>query len=209
MPRGSSVRFITWINIWVFLAWLVSAGTLSNESFMVQNFLVSWQGLQEGRVWTLLTSVFSHNSFLHILLNMYVLNNFGPVLENVLGRREFMRFYLIAGAVSSFCHALVSAFLLGQPELPALGASGSISGLILVFSLLFPRQVLLLFGFIPVRAIVGAFIFVGLDIWGLISQAEGGGLPIGHGAHLGGALCGLIFYFTRLRPRMKMRRYSV
>ena len=48
---------------------------------------------------------------------------------------------------------------------------------------------------------VGAILFVGLDVWGVIAQAGGGGLPIGHGAHLGGALAGLIYYFV-LRAQM-------
>jgi membrane associated rhomboid family serine protease len=93
---------------------------------------------------------------------------------------------------------LVSSFILVEPDLPALGASGAISGLILVFSLLFPKERLLIFGLIPIPALFGALLFIGLDVWGLISQAEGGGLPIGHGAHLGGGVTGIFFYFLIL-----------
>lgn len=199
------VRIFTVINIFVFGAWIVSGGGESESSYMFRNFLVSWTALEQGRFWTLLTSVFSHASFLHIFFNMYVLNNFGPILERVLGSWRFIKFYLVAGIFSSFCHALVSAWLLDKPELPALGASGAISGLILLFSLLFPRQILLIFGLIPVPALFGSLIFVGLDIWGLVVQVEGGGLPIGHGAHLGGAFCGIIYYFLYLRPRRHRR----
>ena len=77
----------------------------------------------------------------------------------------------------------------------------------MVFSLLFPKQKLLLFGIIPVSAILGALIFVGLDIWGLIAQAEGGGLPIGHGAHLGGALSGFLYYNFILKPRLSGKNF--
>ncbi len=56
---------------------------------------------------------------------------------------------------------------------------------------------------IPVPALVGALLFVGLDVWGLVAQSAGGGLPIGHGAHLGGAACGALFYFTYLRQRVR------
>ena len=101
----------------------------------------------------------------------------------------------MAGIFSSFVHALVSWYLLQRPELPALGASGAISGLIIFFSLLFPKQIILLFGIIPMPALFASILFIGLDLWGLIMQAEGGGLPIGHGAHLGGALCGVVYYF--------------
>jgi membrane associated rhomboid family serine protease len=205
MPRTKAVTVITLLNAVIFVSWYLIEGGEVEGTLMFRHFLVSYDGLLEGRYWTLLTSVFSHISMLHFILNMYVLNNFGPILERVLGTGAFVRFYLIAGTISSLSHSLVSAFLLGKPELPALGASGAISGLIMVFSLLFPKQIMLLFGFVPVRALVGALAFVALDVWGLIVQAEGGGLPIGHGAHLGGAFCGLCYYFFQLRPRMSRR----
>ena len=132
-------------------------------------------------------------------MNMYVLNSFGPIVEAILGPRRFLTFFVVAGIFSSFCHGTVSALLLGKPDLPALGASGAISGLILFFSLLFPREKILLLGFIPMPALFGALAFIGLDIAGLMAQAEGGGLPIGHGAHLGGAFAGIIFYFMYRR----------
>jgi len=176
--------------------------------FMANNFLVSWSALTEGRYWTLITSVFSHNNFMHIFFNMYVLYGFGPVIEQVLGTRRFLQFYFVAGIFSSFCHAFVSAWLLHEPSLPALGASGAISGIIFLFALIFPKQKILLFGFVPIAAIWGALLFVGLDIWGLIAQAEGGGLPIGHGAHLGGSLAGVIYYFFFLRPKAEQKLFN-
>ncbi|HEY8269781.1 MAG TPA: rhomboid family intramembrane serine protease [Pseudobdellovibrionaceae bacterium] len=170
---------------------------------MESNFAVSWEVLREGHWWVLLTAVFSHNLFFHLFINMFVLNSFGNAVEPVLGSKYFLIFYLIAGIFSSFTHALVSAFLLGQPDLPAVGASGAIAGVVLLFALFFPREKLLFFGILPLPAIWGALIFVGLDVWGLISQAEGGGLPIGHGAHLGGAFCGIVAYlYWRKRLRV-------
>ena len=73
----------------------------------------------------------------------------------------------------------------------------------LVFSLMFPKERILVFGIVPVPALWGAVAFVGLDIWGLFEQKHGGGLPIGHGAHLGGALAGLLFYFGYVRRKMR------
>ncbi len=84
----------------------------------------------------------------------------------------------------------------------ALGASGAVAGLVLVFSLLFPKEKLLLFGIIPLPALFGALAFIALDLWGLFAQAGGGGLPIGHGAHLGGAFTGILFYFLYVRPKL-------
>lgn len=170
---------------------------------MMDNFTVSWDLVKEGHYLNLLTSVFSHTFFFHLLINMYVLQSFGSLLERVLGSSRFLFFYLVAGIISSLSHCLVSAYVVGAPEMRAVGASGSISGLVLLFSLMFPREKILLFGIIPLPAMVGALAFIGLDIWGVIAQAEGGGLPIGHGAHLGGAFTGIIYYFMILRPKMR------
>lgn len=169
---------------------------------MVRNFLVSWDHLESGRFWTLLTAVFSHNAFWHIFLNMYVLLSFGSILEELLGSFRFLSFYLIAGLFSSFCHAFVSAFILGDSSIPALGASGAVSGLVILFALTYPREKLLIFGLIPIPAIFGALLFVSLDLWGLMAQAGGGGLPIGHGAHLGGALAGFLYFQFWMKRRL-------
>lgn len=197
--KTSAVNVIITLNIIVFVMWY-----LMPVEFMMNNFLVSYTGLMEGRVWTLITSVFSHSSFFHIFINMYVLYGFGQAMETVMGTKRLVSFYLTAGIIASLTHSLVSAYVLGQPELPALGASGAVAGVILLFSLLFPREKILLLGIIPMPAIIGALVFVGLDLWGLVSQAQGtNGLPIGHGAHLGGAFTGLLFYiFARRRIKL-------
>lgn len=171
---------------------------------MINNFLVSWDAVGQGYWWTLLTSVFSHNMFFHLLMNMFVLDSFGPVLEKLLGSFRFLKIYLIAGIVGSIGHICVSHFLLAKSDLPALGASGAIAGMVILFSFIFPRRTILLFGLIPLPAIWGALLFIGLDIWGLVEQAEGGGLPIGHGAHLGGAFTGILYYFFIYRKKTRL-----
>jgi membrane associated rhomboid family serine protease len=183
------ISFIIFLNILVYGLWF-----LLDFKFMYLNFLVSTSHLQAGFYWTLITSVFSHNMFFHLLINMFILRGFGTVLLQVLKLKRFLFFYVTAGIVSSLGHCLASSYLLGDPSLPALGASGAISGLLVLFSFLFPREKLLLFGLIPIPALIGALLFIGLDIFGLITQMKGSGLPIGHGAHLGGAIFGLIYF---------------
>lgn len=200
--RISTVSLIILLNLCVYIGWFLAISE-ENVDFMSLNFLVSWVALEEGRYWTLLTSAFSHNMFWHFFINMYVLNSFGRVIELVLPRNQFIQFYIVASILSSFSHTLVSQFLLGSPELPALGASGAVAGLVILFSLIYPREKIALLGIIPLPSIVGALVFIALDIWGLVAQAEGGGLPIGHGAHLGGAFAGILYYYLYLRPRLK------
>lgn len=208
MPRlpRALVTLLIALNTIVYLVWNygdeLGVGRALGPEFMIDNFLVSWDALAAGRYWVLLTSVFSHSNLLHLFMNMFVLNSFGPIVQRTLGARRFLAFYLVAGLVSSLAHALVSAFLMKDPGIPALGASGAISGVVLLFSLLYPKEKILMFAIIPVPAIFGAVLFVALDIWGLVAQSSGGGLPIGHGAHLGGAFAGFL-YFLILRVQFK------
>lgn len=196
-PQGgrgnvSVVNALLAANVLVFFLWIWAAVPIP---VMADHFLVSWTHLAEGRIWTLLTALFSHNMLFHLAVNMIVLMSFGPPLEQAMGSGRFLVFYLTAGVVGSLAHAATSAFLIGAPARPALGASSALAGVLLLFSLGFPKAKVLLFFIIPLPAIVAALGFVAIDIWGLIAQIEGDGLPIGHGAHLGGALVGVLYHF--------------
>lgn len=196
-----AVWVILALNIGVFLLWIAARTGGPLQEFVFKYFLVSPLHLQDGLYWSLLGSAFSHNQLWHLLFNMIVLHSFGGILERLFGLRLFVSFYLGAAIVASLSHCAVSAFLLGEMDSFALGASGALAGILIAYALLFPRHKILLFGIVPLPAIVAAALFVGLDIWGLIAQGRGGGLPIGHGAHLGGALCGLLLYVGVLRER--------
>lgn len=203
MRKPLVVSIIIKINIIVFFLWFIFG---YEPSFMIRHFLVSWEAVSEGRIWTLITSVFSHNMLFHIFINMFVFYGFGMTLEKVFGPYRFLRFYLAAGITGSIGHCLVSTMILGMPEVPALGASGAISGVILLFSLMFPKEKLLILGLIPIPAIWGALMFVALDLWGLIAQSRGSTLPIGYGAHLGGALCGMTYYILFVRKKVVIKQ---
>ena len=199
MARTPAVSVIIGINVLVFLAWQAASVLPNLENFMVVNFLVSTSRLMHGYLWTLVTAAFSHNELWHVAINMFVLWSFGTVLERLWGTRIFVIFYLVAAVASSLTHCAVSSLIMGNGDIPALGASGAVSGLLLAYALYFPRHKILLFGVIPVPALAGVLAFVGIDLWGLVAQSRGGGLPIGHGAHLGGALAGALMYFFWLR----------
>ncbi len=195
------VPIIIGLNGLVFLAWRIPLF----QQWLFANFTVSTTHLWFGRIWTLLTSAFSHAAPLHLAVNMFVLWSFGQVLERLLRLWVFIGFYLGAALVASVCHCL-GTLAMGRAGLPALGASGAVSGLLVIFALLFPRHRVLLFFIIPMPVLMAVLGFVGFDIWGLFAQSRGGGLSIGHGAHLGGALSGALFYLAYLRPRIKRAR---
>lgn len=200
------VQTILAVNVAIFALWLWSSPT---EGPMAEHFLVSWSHLARGRVWVLVTAVFSHSLLFHLLINMIVLLSFGPPLERLMGSGRFLLFYLAAGAVGSLSHAVTSAFLIGEPARAALGASSALAGMLLLFSLAFPKARVLLFFVIPLPAIVAALAFVAVDVWGLVSQIEGAGLPIGHGAHLGGALTGAVYWLVRGRKGWRAREENL
>ena len=193
------------INIFVFLLWQFAEGSRDFASLMVNNFLTSWDGLVSGRVWTLVTSAYSHYDLWHLLINMFVLWSFGVVLERLWGRRMFLQFYLVCSVVGSLAHCMTSAWILGQPGRGALGASGAVCGVLMAFALHFPKSRILLFGIVPVPALVGVIGLAGFDVWGLINQSRGGGFGIGHAAHLGGGLAGGLMWLGFLRQRFQAR----
>jgi membrane associated rhomboid family serine protease len=194
------------LNVLVFLGWQAAAFAPGLQPFMMGNFLVSTAHIVHGFIWTLVTAAFSHSELWHLAINMFVLWSFGTVLERLWGSRVFVVFYLVAAVVSSISHCAVSSILLGNGNIPALGASGAVSGLLLAYALYFPRNKILLFGIIPIPALAGVLAFVGIDLWGLMAQSRGGGLPIGHGAHLGGAFAGVLMYFFYLRSAVPVPR---
>ncbi len=216
--RLIAVPTIVGLNVLVFAVWWVaraSGGRWPSPQELVdgtgaplllamtRHFLTSPFHLEHGWFDSVLLAGFSHIELFHILVNMFVLWSFGSLLERLWGLRLFVSFYLGALVFANVCHSAVSAWFLGDQMAFALGASGAVSGVLIAFSLLFPEQKILLFGIVPLPAWTAALLFVGLDIWGLIAQQAGGGLPIGHGAHLGGALAGLVFWATVLRHRFR------
>ena len=201
--RLRALPVIVGLNAVVFVAWLVAARGSELWSLLAVNFMVSTNRLEHGLWWTLLTAAFSHQELWHFLLNMVVLWSFASVLERLLGSRLFTVFYLVSAVVSSASHCLVSSFLLGDDRIAALGASGAVSAVLIAFALAFPRNRILLFGIVPIPALVGAGLFVAIDLWGLFAQTRGAALPIGHGAHLGGALAGAVLWALVLRGRLR------
>ncbi len=187
------------LNVAVFTLWQLGRSSEPLAWFMLLNFVVSATRLAHGLVWTALTSVFSHQELWHLVLNMVVLWSFGSILERLWGWKAFTAFYLAAGVAGSVAHAAACVWILHDPRISALGASGAVAGVLMAYAMLFPRQKILVMGIVPVPAAAGVLAFAALDVWGLVAQSRGGGLPIGHGAHLGGAAAGaiLVLVFRR------------
>lgn len=169
ISNTKGTRILITINIVVYLISIV--GVLTPEQLGIHAgsiiYLHQW--------YRLITNMFSHFTFMHILCNMYALFSFGVISENILGTGKYIRFYIISGVLGSTLVMLVSQIL--NINILAAGASGaifSLMGLLLVLS----KQ---LHG-------LGSTIATNVVITLIISSLAGGSLL----CHVSGLISGII-----------------
>lgn len=203
------------INVAVFFH-QISLGPSSMQAFVMQFGAIPEVVLHGGgtRVaglppyLSVVTSMFLHGGFAHLLGNMWFLWIFGDNIEDFLGAFGFIVFYLVTGVAATLVHV----FTTSNPEIPLVGASGAISGVLGAYVVLHPSirvKTLLIFGFFWRVIYIPAVYFLGL--WFLM-QILGGFQPGGHvayGAHIGGFVSGLLLIWIFSRPdRRPHRRYE-
>ena len=172
------------------------------------------QGVVEvGRFWPwqILTSAFLHGSFSHILFNMFGLWMFGMRIENTLGSRRFLGFYVACVVGASLLQLAVTSypFLAGAPSFPTptLGASGGVLGVLAAFGLLYPDEPIYLYFFVPIPA---KWLVLGLAALDLFAGVTGSQSGVANFAHLGGMLVGaVLIQYWRGRLPVKPRPRTV
>ncbi len=155
----------------------------------------------KGRVWQLVTSMFLHAGFLHILFNMWFLWLFGKGMERLYGRLNFFLFYIAAGVSASLLFT-VTTLLAGEFHY-AVGASGGVIGVVVLYAFHYPRQRIYIWGVLPVLVWQLAAFFVGLDLLYFIG---GRGGNVAHAAHLGGAAFAVVYRYLDLRIEPMLAR---
>jgi len=158
---------------------------------------------------TLLTSMFMHGGIAHLAGNMWFLWIFGDNIEQDMGRWRYLGFYLLTGLLASLTHIL---FNLGS-EVPCLGASGAISGVLGGYLVLHPRRrvTVLMFRFITqVPGWVAVGLWFAFQVISGLGGLTGEGGGVAYGAHIGGFLAGLALAkpFMLGRPNTIDRRTS-
>ncbi len=138
--------------------------------------------------WQLITYMFLHGGFFHLLLNMFALWMFGVELENTWGQKRFLTYYFICGIGAGLCNLLIAPLF--GPVGPTVGASGSIYGILVAFGYLFPNRNIYIYGLIPVKAKYLVIIYMLLELFSVSSGSNDG---IAHFAHLGGGVIGFIY----------------
>ncbi|KAF8984564.1 hypothetical protein BGZ46_007677 [Entomortierella lignicola] len=211
------VYTIVAINVGVFLIWQYAEANARQFRdpkllyFMFRNFTGSAQNLKEGRIWTLVTSAFSHKDWYHILLNTMVLLSFGDPVLLMLGTTRFLTVYFgsaIASSLSSvWYYSYLEPYLRKMQNKPrsnsphfSLGASGSIMGITTAFACVFPTSTFSLFFVInmPAAALIG--IFGAYELYNVLTVNTG---RFDSAGHLGGGLFGAGYIFLRFRPLLR------
>jgi membrane associated rhomboid family serine protease len=145
---------------------------------------------------TVFTSMFMHGGWLHLGGNMLYLWIFGDNVEDRFGHAKFALFYLLCGIAATVAQVAVSA----GSNVPNLGASGAIAGVLAAYIILFPRgqvKVLMGRGVVPMPALVVIGLWIVLQfingVGSITQSAETGG--VAYMAHIGGFVAGLVLTF--------------
>ena len=180
------------VNVLVFVSELIGGDAFVTRWSLVPADIVA------GRHWiTILTSMFMHASWSHIIGNMVFLWAFGPEMEDNMGPLRYLVFYLVGGVVA------MATQVLGAPHstIPNLGASGAIAAVMGGFLVTYPRdqiRTILVFGwfakiaFIPAALLIGLWFLLQLVSFGVVSGVQTGGGGVAYLAHIGGAIYGAI-----------------
>jgi len=165
-----------------------------------RHFLLAWSAIPVRIVHghhaiTLITSMFMHSGWMHIIGNMVYLWAFGPAIEDAMGSFRFLLFYLGGGLIAMF--AMVASD--PQSSIPVLGASGAIASVMGAFIVTYPRDrirtflfFLILFRvtYIPAAILIGFWFVIQLLNFGSVAEVRSGG--VAYLAHIAGFLFGVI-----------------
>ncbi|MEX0813488.1 MAG: rhomboid family intramembrane serine protease [Chitinophagales bacterium] len=188
---------------------LLFLGTVVAEGFDISLIrILGLHSLQSEffKPYQFITHMFMHGGFLHIFSNMFALWMFGSRLEMTWGSSRFLFYYFFTGLGAAALHSGVTywdieqqkaAGLAGQElyrliNIPTVGASGAVFGVLIGFGLLFPNtQLMLLFPPIPIKAKIFVFLYGAFELYAGFSSFSGGS-NIAHFAHVGGMVFGFI-----------------
>lgn len=172
--------------------------------FMQNNFIQSVDSIDKGRWWTAITAGFSHQRLVHFAFNMVTFVSFSNVLVNGLPQLSPLKVgilclgSILSASAASYVHQKANGDARG-----GLGASGMVSGVLTALTCAYPMMGVRILGFIPAKMWMNTLLFFGIDA-GIV----GSGIwsPIGHDAHLGGSLFGVLFYVLAIRRARLPRR---
>ncbi len=211
-PRATTVLIVVLIVAFVLQSLLLFYGGLN----VSRELALSLGGVKSGKIWQLLTFQFLHAVPWpwHVLFNCLGLYFFGRSVEETLGTKKFLWLYFLAGVAGGLLQILTTLVLPNHTDIPVVGASAGVSGLLAIYCTLFPMRELTAFiYFFPVNIRARyLLIFAGLlSLFGTLVPFDN----VAHAAHLGGIALGIAYvrwgeaWLTRLsnwRPMQSRHR---
>lgn len=146
--------------------------------------------------WTLLTSIFLHAGISHLVFNMFALFIFGIYLERIISVKDYLVIFLLSGIIGNIGYMLTAP----NPEIPAVGASGGIYGIIGALATIRPFAIVYV-QFVPLPMVLAALLWGISEFLGLFTPSY-----IAHGAHLFGLFFG-VFYGLYIRKLLSSRKH--
>jgi len=192
MGRGVKTLLIITVGVFLFQILLNSSAAFSSDQIgpLTHLFGLSLSGIRHGMIWQFMTYMFLHANLMHILANMFGLYFMGRGLESALGTRRFVQVYLLSGVLGGAGWLALS----GSANVPCIGASAGVFGIVCAYAAMFPRQklTLLVYFVFPVTmtALTLALVFVGGSFFMMMFNPHGG---VAHSAHLVGAIVGWVY----------------
>jgi len=212
--RGSASPYQGWVlrliiaNI---VAYVFQIFTAADHSPYSMSALTYYLGLtpalvvEKGFVWQIVSYMFLHSTsgFFHIFFNMYAVLIFGTPIEQEWGSRKFLGYYLFCGAVAGLSILVINVISRGDAyNIPTIGASGAVFGLLLAFGVLYPNAEILLFFIIPIKAKYLVMLYGLLELY---LELFGGHSSISHVGHLGGLFFGIVYFLVTRRKSIRFR----
>ncbi len=200
IPLGDATRRPACIPIVTILIILVNCFVFVRELMGGEAFVTAWSAIPaqivSGHRWiTILTAMFMHASWSHIIGNMIFLWAFAPEIEDAMGPGRYLVFYIVGGLVAMMAQVAASP----HSTVPNLGASGAIAAVMCAFLVTYPRDriraVLFLFvffriTFIPAALLIGFWFLTQLFSAGAVANIQTGG--VAYLAHIGGFIFGAV-----------------
>ena len=193
-----AVKYLVIACAAVFLVQTLAAILIGRDATLWINYhfgLVPLGPFPALRIWQPVTYIFLHGGLFHLLLNMLFLWMFGRELETVWGRNRFLNYFFLCGIGAGVITILVKVFpmLWGHrpSDIPTIGASGAIYGILIANAILFPDRRIWVFPLpimIPMRPFVAAM--AAIEFFGTLGS---GGDGVAHLCHLGGMLVGWLY----------------
>lgn len=166
---------------------------LSNPAFF-DKFKFNISSIKAGEQYRMITSGFLHADWFHFAFNMFSFWSFSNFLTREFSTTNFLVIYFGSMAIGSLLTYFIHK---EEPYYSAIGASGAVMGIIYCAILLYPQEKIYLFGALEIPGYIFAVLYLGYSIYGMKGRYDN----IGHTAHLGGAIGGLVFTLL-IRPSL-------